>query len=177
LISNSYFKIHFEFEKVFNIKLVELEILKISYLEKFSSYYMILGVIWQKQFKIENLGGAAVAGESKPGTAWHGRRRVAVAFGQLLVAPVIATSPARAFEQHWRLLYQAEHPVILLLPFSLLLPSLPSSSAARRCLCRAATSHAKRSTTVTSLPRTSSVARTNCYHPGRPRSRFLSPLR
>jgi hypothetical protein len=42
---------------VFNIKLVELEILKISYLENFSSYYMILGVIWPKQFEIENLGG------------------------------------------------------------------------------------------------------------------------
>jgi hypothetical protein len=38
---------------VFNIKLVELEILKISYFENFSSCYMILGVIWQKQFEIE----------------------------------------------------------------------------------------------------------------------------
>jgi hypothetical protein len=42
---------------VFNIKLVELEIMKISCLGNFSSYYMILGVIWQKQFEIKNLGG------------------------------------------------------------------------------------------------------------------------
>jgi hypothetical protein len=60
LISNSNFKIQFEFEKVFNMKLVELEILKISYLGNFSSHYMILGVIWQKQFEIRNLGGATV---------------------------------------------------------------------------------------------------------------------
>jgi hypothetical protein len=34
-----------EFKKVFNMKLVELEKLKISYLEHFSSCYMFLGVI------------------------------------------------------------------------------------------------------------------------------------
>jgi hypothetical protein len=53
LISNSNFKIQFEFEKVFNIKLVDLEILKISYFENFSSYYMILGVIWQNSLKLK----------------------------------------------------------------------------------------------------------------------------
>jgi hypothetical protein len=42
---NSNFKIQFEFEKVFNTKLVELEILKISYLGNFSSCYMNLRVI------------------------------------------------------------------------------------------------------------------------------------
>jgi hypothetical protein len=34
-----------QFEKVFNMKLVELEKLKISYIGHFSSCYMILGVI------------------------------------------------------------------------------------------------------------------------------------
>jgi hypothetical protein len=50
LILNSNFKIHFEFKKVFNTKLVELEILKISYLGNFSSHYMILRVISNLQF-------------------------------------------------------------------------------------------------------------------------------
>jgi hypothetical protein len=81
LISNSNFKIQFEFEKVFNIKLVELEILKISYLENFSSYYMILEVIWQKQFEIENFRGGCSGRRIKVGhrPAWasascHGLR-------------------------------------------------------------------------------------------------------
>jgi hypothetical protein len=34
-----------EFEKVFNMKVVDLEILKISYYGNFSSHYMILRVI------------------------------------------------------------------------------------------------------------------------------------
>jgi hypothetical protein len=38
---------------VFNIKLVELEILNISCFENFSSCYMILEVIWKKQFEFE----------------------------------------------------------------------------------------------------------------------------
>jgi Tfp pilus assembly pilus retraction ATPase PilT len=60
LISNSNFKIQFEFEKVFNIKLVELEIMKISYFGNFSGCYTILRVIWQKPLNLENLGGATV---------------------------------------------------------------------------------------------------------------------
>jgi hypothetical protein len=42
---NPNFKIQFEFGKVFKTKLVELEILKISYLGNFSSCYKNLGVI------------------------------------------------------------------------------------------------------------------------------------
>jgi hypothetical protein len=45
LISNSNFKIQAEFEKVFNMKLVDLEIMKISYLGIFSSCYMFLEII------------------------------------------------------------------------------------------------------------------------------------
>jgi hypothetical protein len=56
LISNSNFKIQFEFEKVFNMKVVELEIMKISYFGNFSSCHMILRVIWQKQLNLENWG-------------------------------------------------------------------------------------------------------------------------
>jgi hypothetical protein len=56
LISTSDFKIQFEFEKVFNMEVVELEILKISCLGIFLSYYMFLGVILEKQFEIKNLG-------------------------------------------------------------------------------------------------------------------------
>jgi hypothetical protein len=88
LISNSNFKIQAEFEKVFNMKLVELEILKISYFENFSSHYMILGVFWQKQIK-----GSCVFGvlqytdESTSGSERHGRRRAAVAFHGLLAYP------------------------------------------------------------------------------------------
>jgi hypothetical protein len=37
-----------EFEKVFDMKVVELEILKISYLGNFSSCYMFLKVILEK---------------------------------------------------------------------------------------------------------------------------------
>jgi hypothetical protein len=48
-----------EFEKVFNTKLVELEIMKISYLGDFSSSYSKSKVIWQKQFEFENGGGCA----------------------------------------------------------------------------------------------------------------------
>jgi hypothetical protein len=72
LISNSNLKIQFEFEKVFNIKLVYLEILKISYFGNFSSHYMILGVIWQKQFKGSCvLGVLHYTGESgQQRTAW-----------------------------------------------------------------------------------------------------------
>jgi hypothetical protein len=71
LNSNSNFRIQFEFEKVFNTKLVELEILKISYLRNFSSHYMILGVI-----SICSLGGggATVASELGLGIKRHGRR-------------------------------------------------------------------------------------------------------
>jgi hypothetical protein len=53
---NSNFKLQFEFEKVFNAKLVELEILKISYLGNFSSSYSKSKLIWQKQFEFENGG-------------------------------------------------------------------------------------------------------------------------
>jgi hypothetical protein len=42
---NSNFKIQLEFEKVFNTKLVELEIMKISYIGSFSSFHMNLRVI------------------------------------------------------------------------------------------------------------------------------------
>jgi hypothetical protein len=56
LILNSNFKIQFEFEKVFNMKLVELEILKISYLGNFSSHYMILGIISNLQLGLCSLG-------------------------------------------------------------------------------------------------------------------------
>jgi hypothetical protein len=38
-----------EFERVFNMKVVELEILKISYLGNFSSFYKILKVILKRQ--------------------------------------------------------------------------------------------------------------------------------
>jgi hypothetical protein len=57
LILNSNFKIHFEFENVFNIK------------------YMILRVIWQNSLKLKNLGGATLPDESPPGTERHGHRR------------------------------------------------------------------------------------------------------
>jgi hypothetical protein len=57
LISNLNFKIQVEFEKVFNMKLVELEILKISYLGNFSSCYMFLEVILENNLKNKNLGG------------------------------------------------------------------------------------------------------------------------
>jgi hypothetical protein len=46
----------FEFEKVFNMKLVELEILKISYFGNFSSCYMFLKVILKNSLKSRNLG-------------------------------------------------------------------------------------------------------------------------
>jgi hypothetical protein len=69
---NSNFKIQFEFEKVFNTKLVELEILKISYLGNFLSCYMNLGVICEKQFKFEKLGGSYSARRIRAGhrAAW-----------------------------------------------------------------------------------------------------------
>jgi hypothetical protein len=70
----SNFKIQFEFEKVFNTKLVELEILKISYPGNFSSSYSKSKLIWQKQFEFENVGSATVLGESPSGNARHGRR-------------------------------------------------------------------------------------------------------
>jgi hypothetical protein len=35
-------------QQVFNMKIVVIEILKISYFGNFSSCYMVLGVIWQK---------------------------------------------------------------------------------------------------------------------------------
>jgi hypothetical protein len=97
LISNSNFKIQFEFEKVFNMKLVEHEILKISYFEIFSSCYIILGVIWQKQFEFENLGVATVADESPPGTERHGHRRATGLLPGCSREHSIATSSARAF--------------------------------------------------------------------------------
>jgi hypothetical protein len=98
LISNSNFKIQLKFEKVFHMKVVELEILKISYFGNFSSHYMILGVIWQKQSKGSCvLGGATVPDESPPGTARHGHRRAVVAFGQL---PGASWPPAVASRDH-----------------------------------------------------------------------------
>jgi hypothetical protein len=56
LILNLNFKIQFEFVKVFNMKLVELEIMKIAYLGNFSSHYMILGVISNLQLGLCSLG-------------------------------------------------------------------------------------------------------------------------
>jgi hypothetical protein len=58
LILNSNFKIEFEFGKVFNTKLVKLEILKVSYLGNFSSHYMILGIL-----SIYSLGFVVFGGE------------------------------------------------------------------------------------------------------------------
>jgi hypothetical protein len=75
LILNSNFKIELEFEKMFNTKLVELEILKISYLGNFSSYYMILGVTSIYSLGLCSWGGSAtVLGESGIDSARHGRR-------------------------------------------------------------------------------------------------------
>jgi hypothetical protein len=42
---------------VFNTKLVELEILKISYLGNFSSCYMILGAIGENSLYLKSFGG------------------------------------------------------------------------------------------------------------------------
>jgi hypothetical protein len=55
------------------MKLIELEILKISYFESFLSCYMILEVIWQKQFEFENLGVLQCTSESGQCSARHGR--------------------------------------------------------------------------------------------------------
>jgi hypothetical protein len=61
-----------EFEKVFNMKLVELEILKISYLGHFSSCYMFLEVILKNSFEVKSLGGCYSRQRIRPGqqTAW-----------------------------------------------------------------------------------------------------------
>jgi hypothetical protein len=68
LISNSNFKIQFEFEKLFNMKLVELEILKIL--------YMILGVIWQNCLHLKFLG------ECYSTPANHGRAACGMGAGE-----------------------------------------------------------------------------------------------
>jgi hypothetical protein len=47
-----------EFEKVFNMKLVDLEILKISYLGNISSCYMFLKVILEKNHLGCEVGGS-----------------------------------------------------------------------------------------------------------------------
>jgi hypothetical protein len=52
LISNSNFKIQAEFKKVFSIKVIELEILKISYLGNFSSSCAKSKVISKFQFRV-----------------------------------------------------------------------------------------------------------------------------
>jgi hypothetical protein len=52
LILNSNFKIQAEFEKVFNMKVIELEILKISYLGNFSSSCAKSKVISKFQFRV-----------------------------------------------------------------------------------------------------------------------------
>jgi hypothetical protein len=52
LISNSNFKIQAEFEKLFNMKVVELEILKILYLGNFSSSCAKSKVISKFQIRV-----------------------------------------------------------------------------------------------------------------------------
>jgi hypothetical protein len=88
LILNSNFKIQFEFEKVFNTKLVEIEILKISY----------FGSILTKIVRIGNLGGGAtVPDESPPGTERHGHRRAAGPLPGRSRERLVATSITRTF--------------------------------------------------------------------------------
>jgi hypothetical protein len=118
------------------MKLVELEILKISYLGNFSSFYMFFEVILETSLKSKNFGGCYRA------PANHGRAARDMGTGeppwpsasfqarrgrQLLVRVTARAGRLRV----GCLSYKA--PRCHLLPFFSVLPSLPPSSAA--CCC------------------------------------------
>jgi hypothetical protein len=64
---NSNFKIQFKFEKVFNTKLVDLEILKISYLGKFFKLLHEFGSNLRKQFVFEKFRGKSYSAATNGG--------------------------------------------------------------------------------------------------------------
>jgi hypothetical protein len=66
------------------MKLVEIEIMKISYLRNFSSCYMFLGVIWKNSLKLEVWGIATV----------HQRIRAVQRMAWAPARPVVAFSAA-----------------------------------------------------------------------------------
>jgi hypothetical protein len=94
---NSNFKIQFEFEKVFNTKLVELQILKISYLGKFSSSYSKSKVIWQKQFEFENGGVLQCSANHRPATHGMGAGEPPGGAWELLARARTASVTSHAF--------------------------------------------------------------------------------
>jgi hypothetical protein len=79
------------------MKLVELEILKISYLGNFSSYYMFLEVILKNNFEVKSLGVATVDGELEQGSRRHGRRARHHGLPRPSRAPQLASSSSRVF--------------------------------------------------------------------------------
>jgi hypothetical protein len=164
------------------MKLVELEILKISYFGNFSSHYMILGVIWQKQIKGSCvLGGATVHRRINAGqwTTWvpvshHGLPRPS-RVPQLASSKSCAPSHSRVKRPGRLLKRAAQSPLLPSFPFSLFSPR--PSFAAHRCIRRAVSGCATGSTTIASLPHTSLAAHTSQFCPNRPHGHLLSLLR